>query len=339
VETVHGVLVTLAERYSFADVAALVAQGADTALSTREIAQVQQLCAFGQRLLDLDAEDFGVADAATGGNVEHDAADQVIGDHVPADLRTRALACRMPQAPGEHDRGALASLRPAYALLLEVIAVRWARRETTGVVAAVHIASEYAPLLVWEQVLSHAGDPARLPADVGGEHSLWGEDTRECPHTKPEKSAALRVLKVVHEPPSGWRAYLDRQHSHTSHALGVCASACPRPCSVLLRHGRAQITLLDSGCKLAAGLADSGLVRLRHAAPVGHGFGVPSRDEVLQAWERGRLALAKYAPEINEPDGFPLPGFTALVSALAGTPIRPSTLLADTASELALALK
>jgi hypothetical protein len=320
VETVHGVLVALAERYSFADVAALVAQGADTELSTREIAQVQQLCAFGQRLLDLDAEDFGE-------------------DHVPAELRTRAVACRMPQAPGERNRGALASLRPAYALLLEVIAARWERRETSGVVAAVHIASEYAPLLVWEQVLGHAGDPALLPSAVRGEHSLWGEDTRECPHTKPEKSAAQRVLKVAHEPPSGWRAYLDRQHSHTSHALGVCAAACPKPCSVLLRHSRSEIALLEAGCKLAATLADSGLVRLRHAAPVGHGFGVPSRDEVLEAWERGRPALARYAQAIAEPDGFPLPGFAAMVGALAGTPIRPSTLLADTANELALALK
>ncbi|MEV6966883.1 hypothetical protein AB0M47_17375 [Hamadaea sp. NPDC051192] len=319
-ETVHGVLIALAERYSFADVAALVAQRADPELSTREIAQVQQLCVFGQRLLDLDAEDFGE-------------------EHVPADLRTRALACRMPQAPGEADRGALASLRPAYALLLEVIAARWERREMTGVVAAVHIVSEYAPLLVWEQVLGHAGDPARLPPDVRGEHSLWGEDTRECPQTKAEKSAALRSLKVAHEPPSGWRAYLDRLHSITSHAFGVCAAACPRPCSVLLRHSRAEIELLGNGCKLATTLTDSGLVRLRHAAPVGHGFGVPSRDEVLTAWERGRPALARHAPAVAEPDGYPLPGFTALISALAGTPIHPSTLLADTARELALALK
>jgi hypothetical protein len=197
----------------------------------------------------------------------------------------------------------------------------------------VHIASEYAPLLVWEQVLGHAGDPARLALVVQGEHSVWGNfEDRDCPHTKAEKSAAQRVLKVAHEPPSGWRAYLDRQHSHTSHALGVCAGACPRPCSVLKRHSSQEIRLLEIGCKLAGSLADSAFIRLRHAAPVGHGFGVPSRAEVLQAWERGRPALAKYAPEVADPDGFPLPGFTALVSAWAGIPMRPSTLLSDTAA-------
>jgi len=340
VETVHGVLVTLAERYSFADVAALVAQGAGgTGLTTREMAQVQQLCAFGQRLLDLDAEDFGTPDAATDANVEHGAADRVDGDHVPAHLRERALACRMPPSPGEQDRGALGSLRPAYALLMEVIAARWERRETSALVAAVHVVSEYAPLLVWERVLGHAGDPARLAPAVSGEHSAWGNfEDRDCPHTKAEKSAAQRVLKVAQEPPSGWRAYLDRQHSNTSHALCRCAASCPRPCTVLARHSPEEIAVLEVGCKLADSLGDSGLVRLRHAAPVGHGFGVPSRAEVLEAWERGRPALAKYAPEVADPDGFPLPGFPALVSALAGVPTRPSTLLSDTAAGLARAL-
>src|ERR1051325_3976327 len=92
-ETVHGVLIALAERYSFADVAALV-----------ETDRAQQLCACGQRLLDLDAEDFDVR-----------------GEHIPDDLSDRALECRMPQSPREAYRGALGSLRPAHALLLEEI--------------------------------------------------------------------------------------------------------------------------------------------------------------------------------------------------------------------------
>lgn len=330
VETVHGVLVALAERYSFADVAALVADGAAGELSPAQTARLQQLCAFGQRLLDLDAEDFDEVDAVPG---RHG------GDHVPADLRRQALACRMPQSPGEHERGALRSLRPAYNLLMEVIAARWRRRETSTLVATVHIASEYAPLLVWEQVLGHAGDPVLLPRAVGGEDSVWGDfAARDCPHTKAEKSAAQRALKVAHEPPSGWRAYLDRQHSNTSHALGVCAAACPRPCSVMRRRSEAEARLLDAGCRVAGVLTDSAVIKLRHAAPVGHGFGVPSRAEVLEAWERGRPSLAKHAPAVADDDGFPLPGFPAMVSALAGVPMRPSTLLAETAAEVTRAL-
>jgi hypothetical protein len=323
VETVHGVLIALAERYSFGDVAALVAAGAD-GLTSAETARVRKLCVFGQRLLDLDAEDFGEADP----------------DAVSADLRQRSLLCRMPQAPDERNRGALGSLRPAYALLLEVIEARWRRQETSALVAAVHIASEYAPLLAWEQVLGHAGDPLRLPDQVSGRDSVWGDyDNRDCPHTKAEKSAAQRVLRVAHEPPSGWRAYLDRQHSNTSHALGVCAAACPRPCSVFARWDAEQRALLTRGSKLAQALNDSAVVKLRHAAPVGRAFGVPARGEVLEAWQRSRSALAKYAHQTADDDGFPLPGLPALFSALAGVPIRPSTLLRDTSIALIAALR
>src|SRR5207247_5236036 len=117
VETASEVLVALAGRYAFGEVAALVGAGADL--------RIGQLCAFGQRLLDLDAEDF---DGGAG---------------VPRPLVARARASRMPQTPDERPRGALDSLRPAYRLLLEVIAVRWARREMAALVAAVHISSEY----------------------------------------------------------------------------------------------------------------------------------------------------------------------------------------------------
>jgi hypothetical protein len=323
VETVHAVLIALADRYSFGDVAALAAAGAD-GLTEVEAGQVQKLCGFGQRLLDLDAEDFGDADPHV----------------VPTDLRERALLCRMPQAANERHRGALTSLRPAYALLLEVVEARWRRQETSALLAAVHIASEYAPMLVWERVLGHAGDPLKLPAQVTGPDSAWGDfDDRNCPHTKAEKSAAQRALRVAHEPPTGWRAYLDRQHSNTSHALGVCAAVCHQPCTVLTRWNAGQIALLTQGSKLAQALNDSAVVKLRHAAPVGHGFGVPTQAEVLDAWHRSHGALTQYAQATADDDGFPLPGLPALFSALAGTPIHPSTLLRDTATALTKVLK
>ena len=53
----------------------------------------------------------------------------------------------MPQSAKERTRGALLTLRPAYSLLLEVIEARWLRREMAALVAAVHIAAEYLPLL------------------------------------------------------------------------------------------------------------------------------------------------------------------------------------------------
>ncbi len=336
VETALDALAVLTERYAFAEVAALLAAGAGRErLTAHDVASLQQLCAFGQRLLDLDAEDFGLADAITGSNIEHDVADRVRGNGVPVKLLERSLECRMPQSAHEHHRGALGSLRPAYRLLLEVIRARFARRETANVVATVHIASEYAPLLVWERVLGHSGDPARLAHDVGGEGSAWGEyEDRECPHTKTEKSAAKRVLTVARENALGWQSYLDRQHSTVSRALAICAADCRRQCTVYTRLSPQERATVTAGSRIALGLNDSAIIRLRHSAPVGHAFGVPSQAELLEAWGRTRESLTRFAPSLAEEDGFPLPGFTALVSELAGVPMAPDTLLADTAGAI-----
>ncbi|MQY06347.1 hypothetical protein [Actinomadura macrotermitis] len=330
-ETARDVLTELARRHAFGDLEALVA-GLDPG------SPALALCAFGQRVLDLDAEDFGMPEA--------------VGE-VPKDLLDRARASRMPQAPREQPRGALASLRPAYALLLEVIEIRWRRREMAALVAAVHIASEYLALLAWEPVLGHAGDPALIGRATTGEGSRFGVPIepgaeRMCDHTRPERSACERALRVAAEPPPGWRAYLDRQHSQVAQALGDCAARCRTPCTVMTRLDDDVRADLTSRCKLAADFTDSAVVRLRHAAPVGHGFGVPSPEEVEVAWARaraslrhhplGRKALAGTDSTTGDED-YPLPGLPALFSAIAATEIVPDTLLHEVGVRTARALQ
>ncbi|WP_018655524.1 hypothetical protein [Actinomadura flavalba] len=324
-ETARDVLGVLARRHAFGDLEALVGAAPSSA-------GLAGLCAFGQRVLDLDAEDFGMPEAA--------------GD-VPRDLLDRARASRMPQAPRERPRGALASLRPAYALLLEVIDIRWRRREMAALVAAVHIAAEYLPLLAWETVLGHAGDPALIGPAVTGEGSRFGAPLeqggpRDCEHTRPERSACDRALRVAAEPPSGWRAYLDRQHSQVASALGDCAARCRTPCSVVTRLDDGVRADLAARCGLALDFGDTAVVRLRHAAPVGHGFGVPSPEEVRTAWNRARASL-RHRPLGQQAlagpdDGYPLPGLPALFSAVAAAPILPDTLLDDVSTRLSRAL-
>ncbi|MFI6297043.1 hypothetical protein ACIBEJ_36000 [Nonomuraea sp. NPDC050790] len=301
-DTTRDLLVALARRYAFADLGALA--------SDEEVAAV---CEFGQRLLSLDAEDFAVE--ARG---------------VPADLRRRARACHMPQTPREMPRGALESLRPAYGLLLEVIAIRWHRRELSPMIAAVHIASEYLPLLAFEPQLGHAGDPARWPAGLSADGSRFGViGDRDCDHTKSEQSATNRTLRVAGEPPEGWRAYFDRQHSQVAGALAVCVATCRKPCTAMDWIAPEPRRDLGTRARSALAFAETPLVRLRHAAPVGHGFGVPSPEEVLDAWERSRAALDKndVGAAALKDDGFPLPGLPALFSAIADHPIAPATLL------------
>lgn len=337
VETAHEILVALVRRYSFGEVAALVAAGAGgDQLTTRQAAQVQQLCAFGQRLLDLDAEDFGRPDAAVGAATDTSVADLVSGDAVPGPLVRRARACRMPQSPDERPRGALDSLVPAYRLLLEVVAARWARRETAALVAAVHITSEYLPLLSWQRFLGHAGDPVRLARLVDVPGSRFGRySDRECAHNGADRAGASRLLRLAGESAGAWRSYLDRQHSNVAHALAVCAAECERPCPAFTQLPADRAEQVTQGCRRALAYADSRLVRLRHSAPVGHGFGVPSPAEVQQAWAQSRQQLGGAA---GTADGFVLPGLPSLFSELAGVPVEPDTLLADTADALVNAL-
>ncbi|MQA93909.1 MAG: hypothetical protein GEV11_04435 [Streptosporangiales bacterium] len=329
------VLIQLARQYAFRDLAAVAAAGA-LPDGTRELAEVSLLCSFGQRLLDLDAEDFGVKESS--GDEVADAT------AVPRALRSRARAARMPQTAKEEPRGALETLRPAYVLLLEAMEIRWRRRETTALVATAHIMSEYLPLLAWEPVLGHAGDPLRLHGAVAGHGSLFGSadggsNDRACPHNGPQRAAASRSLEIGRSDGPRWRKYLDRRHSHIAGALGVCAAECHDPCTVITRLG-AERNALRERCRLAAAFTDSPLVRLRHAAPVGHGFGVPSTDEVADAWERSRERLGERAlgDAVLKDDGYVLPGLPSLISAVADAPIAPGTLIAEVSDTLVTTL-
>lgn len=316
-ESAKDLLTALARRYSFGDVGALApAVVADGDLA----AEIVAVCEFGQRLLTLDAEDFAV---------------EVDAKAVPNDLRRRARACHMPQTAKEQPRGALESMRPAYALLLEVIEACWRRRELSAMISAVHITSEYLPLLAFEPTLGHGGDPARWPAGLRAGGSRFGViGDRECDHTKSEQSAVERTLRVAHEPPEGWRAYLDRQHSQVAGALATCVARCRNPCTAM--DWVTEHADLALRCRVALAFADTPLVRLRHAAPVGHGFGVPSPEEVLDAWQRSRAILDKngVGHQVTEEDGFPLAGLPSLFAAVAASPLRPATLLADVSAHL-----
>jgi hypothetical protein len=144
-----------------------------------------------------------------------------------------------------------------------------------------------------------------------------------------DQAGASRLLRLAHG--GDLRDYLDRQHSNVAHALGVCAGDCPAPCAVMRQVPEADAGGLQARSRLALAYADTPFVRLRHSAPVGHGFGVPSPAEVTDAWQRSRERLG---PAARHDDGFPLPGLPSLFSHLAGSPIEPDTLLADAVAML-----
>ena len=345
VDTARDILALLIRRYSFREVAALLGSGILADLVPPHNAGVaQQLCAYGQRMFDLDNEALANPAAATGANLDT----TLVNDgttEVPRHLVQRGKACRLPQWPGEQPRAALQSLVPAYQLLLEIIAARWRRRETAALLATAHIVSQYAYLLAWQPVLGHAGDPPALAHDatITGPDSRFGApDKTDCAHIRPERAAASRALRVWRSDPKGWRGYLDRQHSTLARAFGVCAARCATPCTVVTSRTGDERERLAAACEAVFALADSMLIRLRHSAPVGHGFGVPSRDEVGDAWQHSRAVISRHgtvAGLVLVEDGYPLPGLPTLLSGVAGATLTADTLLADTAAEITAQLR
>ena len=163
---IREMLVALARRYAFRELAYLLGGGATgLALSQREVARIQQLCAYGKRLIELDTEDLDEANAAIGATTDTTFATLVGTSWFPRRSSSAGELCRVRQEPKEGTNDALTSLHPMYRLLLEVIQVRWDRNDTMWLLSAVHIAAEYAPLLAWQRYLGHAGDPFRLRDD------------------------------------------------------------------------------------------------------------------------------------------------------------------------------
>lgn len=325
----------LLSRRRYAAIDAITPYLPDLDAATR--AEVRGLCRFAVRLLELDAEDF---DSETG---------------VPPELSAMVHSAHIPATPLQPDRGALGSLRPTYRLFLEVLAARWERGELSSVLAVLHLMAEYLPLLAWEPVLGHAGDPARLGLAVRGAGSRWASDDEKCDHPPSLRRSLRAVLHIVDQDPEQWQRYLDRDHSRVSAALGQCAShptkgradpgrLCTTPCTVWTRLDPSRAENLQRRMSLVAIFADSPVLALRHAAPVGHGFGVPDRQELLEEWRETWAGLVKPWKGGRNPlhdasaHDKPLPGLEAFLSAVAGTTLQPLGVLDQVDALLAVRL-
>lgn len=307
--------------------------------------EAARLAEAARRVLDLDAEDFAAIAA---------------GFDRPWAVRLAAAA--FPKGPRDPVRGALGSLVPLYELMLEVLQVRSVRREPVQIVVTAHLIAEYLQQLAWESTLGHGGDPVQLSELVRG--SRWGSDDRACPHPSALRTAARRVLHACVGDDAAYTAYLDRFHSRQGDALGVCAlnhatvgpgerpdagETCPNPCGFVTALPLPRRRDLDARVRLALIYIDSPIVALRHHAPVGHFFGVPSVAEISAAWLRTWERLSAEWPDgsnplgrgieqasVGEPEA--LPGMAALISAVAGRGIGAGSVLRDIGADVVTAL-
>jgi hypothetical protein len=291
------------------------------------IVYAERLAMAAKRILDLDAEDFGQ-----------------IGSAFDADWARSLEEASFPLEPRDPQRGALASLDGLYGLMLEVLELRARRHEPLQVVVTAHLIGQYLPQLAFQTRLGHGGDPLRMRETVG---ERWGTASAECAHASTARATAKRALNACDGDVVGYTAYLDKFHSRLGAALAVCAmnhetvkagerpdvgTTCPNPCGWAVQGSLAERRDLDARVRLALIYQDSAIVALRHHAPVGHFFGVPSNAEIVEAWlatwERlstpwpdGSNPLhSGVAPDRDEP-AEALPGMSRLVSAVAGRPI------------------
>ncbi|WP_051214834.1 hypothetical protein [Granulicoccus phenolivorans] len=324
-------------------VAALLTDSANLTDDSPQLAYARDLATAAKRVLDLDAEDFGVI----AGGFRTTWADRL------------AQSC-FPLEPRDTQRGALGSLVPLYELMLEVLELRAQRHEPLQIVTTAHLIGEYLCQLAWESTLGHGGDPLRLGEYVG---ERWGTDSPQCPHSSALRATAKRALHACNGDTVGYTAYLDKFHSRLGDALAVCGmnhatigagerpdvgETCPNPCSWAVRGTMAHRRDLDARLRLALLYVDSPIVSLRHHAPVGHFFGVPSVQEISDAWVRTWQRVSAPWRDGSNPleqpgaqtmvDNEALPGMSALVSAVAGRSIGPGRVIRDIGADVARAL-
>ncbi|MEL4358617.1 MULTISPECIES: hypothetical protein [unclassified Luteococcus] len=336
-------LIQLCEQHWYDAALSMLAGRIRSGDSDPAILEAHQLAGVAQRVLSLDAEDFGQ-----------------IAETVPE----RAWAERLwdsgfPHGPRETHRGALGSLVPLYELMLEVLNLRSERGEPQSLVVTAHLIGEYLCQLAWQGRLGHGGDPLRLGQQVG---ERWGTDDPSCPHNSAMRATAKRAINAAQGDQVGFTSYLDKFHSRLGDTLAVCAMnhqtieagerpdvgpTCPNPCGWVLQGSRAERRDLDARLRLALVYLDSPLVALRHHAPVGHFFGVPSVAEISEGWLRtwekltvpwadGSNPLIGAVP--TDPDEA-LPGLSALITTVAGQRIGQGSLLREIGDDIIAALR
>lgn len=337
-------LIALANGHWFDAAEAMLRQRMLAGETDPAIGLAHELAAIGHRVISLDAEDF------------LELSRQITPTRSWA---PRLGKCCFPIEPRAKERGALGSLVPLYELMLEVIQLRSQRHEPQALVVTAHLIAEYLCQLAWETRLGHGGDPLRLPKDVG---QRWGTDDPECPHSSAMRSTAKRAVNAGKGDLKGFTSYLDKFHSRLGDTLAVCAMnhetieagmrpdvgpTCPNPCRWAVHGDLDERRDLDARLRLALIYLESPLVALRHHAPVGHFFGVPSIEEISEGWVKTWQKLTTQWPDGSNPlvaaveqgtftipEDEALPGLSLLVSVVAKQQLLPGRLLHDIAEDI-----
>lgn len=310
------------------------------------LADLRDLCLVGATVMDLDADTFAGLEGVN-----------LLPNHTRRHLR----ACAMPTADVRQEQwrdylkyGALANMRPLYALMLELVDEYYDRHEITQVLALLHLMSDHLGQLAWQSALPNL-HPRTVAAVIGPRR---GSNQKQAAWiaARPSNHWARRTDCSVD---GAWttvlRSYSDyspkplvdalrSSGTRTSAAIVGCMApgglaapgkSCPNPCSVQAQTDAA----LDAAGRppmrpraaLAAAFADSPVVAARHSSPVGHFFTLPSARELDALWLESMLTITSQWQTAAEcvpgwPQGWQfgqtgnerLSGLAALVGNVAG---------------------
>ena len=294
----------------------------------------EALSLVGQRLVRLDLEDVRLHDHPE------------LWRELPQGLRSAAGAVSFP---GRHtrSRGALSSFVPLYRAMFEAARIRWDNGQTLHFLSIVHLLAEFAGHLAWETALGHAADPVQMVELVDRRDSRWGDpDDQECAHHRSQRRVAEKVRDgLPMRSDEQWQRFLREEFSRLGEMLTVCATRdgrrvagssvrdCRADCAVwaavpvpLREHQRRR-------ARLALLLSRSSIVQLRHSAPIGHFFGVPSIDEIELEWA-DVVRQARRLADLDVGSGDLVDQLRVYCSAIAGTPLRSATTIGRIADQL-----
>jgi hypothetical protein len=303
-----------------------------------QLERALRLAVVGRHIVQLDAEDFPVADHCP-----------ELPDETRRLLR-QATAHRSDGAQG----GQLASLNAASSVLLEVLQLHYGGGQFDRVVGILHLLGEYLPLLAWESVLGNAGEPSTVRDRILRGNRDWVRRHHPCPRgQKPYviREAIARLATASRgERDALWQNYFKERRSSVADLLESCA-LCARddlggtkavpgaPCGIEPQP--------DESADLPVRMASirvfkrSEPIRQRHQSPHGHAFSVPSQDEFDAAWASATSAVLE-SPEFpltaeQFDDGFVLPGLPSLIQYWGSLTHRPNP--SDTVLQVGTAIQ
>lgn len=290
------------------------------------LCRVHWLAEISDRVSRLDGEDFTDVD---------DWRD------VPPEVQEVLRAAALPQSLEDQSMGMLGSLVPLYRLMMEVIDVAYERDDVDEVLKCAHLMAEYGGLLVWEKRLGHAGLPARIDSRLRSADPAWNADGRRCPRRN-DVEAVLKRSQDADRSDEALADYLGEGLSRVSSILLECGTAqpdvtrgrCKNPCGMAPSWKGSQ----DLGWRLDSvrRFQNSPIVDLRHPSPNGHGFRVPDKAQIDEAWTATmakqilRPHYRAHRPKDSVGSGA-LRGLYCLVSYWAGEGevLEPTTVLSD----------